>query len=756
MIPVQLPFKGFTEQNSYSSVPEGMTPSCLNVMPVDVFNGRTRIGTRQGSKRWDTTGVQFLGSYRIYEGTNLVERLIMVRAGKVYYGDPQSSTPSWTLMSNQATAKLNTTGIVRGVQYSDAFFFVDGTNYAEAHLDDPTGTSGSVSGVTQWGDTSGGGTGPYGTDPNGAAAGDRATLIVKWGARLVLSGYKIAPTIWFACAPDLPYSIHGGSSTDGWNPANGGIGAIGGTTGTDAFGSVGDPIVAIFPFGQTGLMFACTNSFEYMTSDPEFDASAQIVRLTKSIGIAGPNAWCFGQEKAAYVLANDGLYYLTPNDFNFNRGSRISAGRLDSFFLRLDFGAPVIGGSGVLAGGTLRSIGSGSGASKVILDANKNIDPSPSTGEISAAEVAESLVGGLTNGEVYPTLVWDEDREGLWILLTVSGSEQQSIHMYYDVKTDSFWPQRLADPNMYGPTNALYVGSSRSKLGKLFLASADGISIIDRGYPIGIDGYTAGMTDTQKRTQFVRNSLTVGPIIAPLAQRMLLQEVRVDLAEDQYEVPSTETDPSTPPILSVSKGDTAQGAIGLRSDALFVSQLNELVVDGEDRTPPASFISYDGGSRDATAQNRRVDGRFATRPFGVYTKANPFTSGTAAVYDGPSDYTLEYTSSAWRIVWEGEIADETEYEKQNGDPSTPNGQLANMIQNPPPTDKGDIAEVSGASFSDAEIIEIGELNVGRNEAIKARVRSEAMYLTIASDGRPWSVERMSVLLSQVGKSRGAT
>ena len=27
-------------------------------------------------------------------------------------------------------------------------------------------------------------------------------------------------------------------------------------------------------------------------------------------------------------------------------------------------------------------------------------------------------------------------------------------------------------------------------------------------------------------------------------------------------------------------------------------------------------------------------------------------------------------------------------------------------------------------------------------------------LTVASDGRPWSVERMSVIVSQVGKSRG--
>jgi hypothetical protein len=31
-----------------------------------------------------------------------------------------------------------------------------------------------------------------------------------------------------------------------------------------------------------------------------------------------------------------------------------------------------------------------------------------------------------------------------------------------------------------------------------------------------------------------------------------------------------------------------------------------------------------------------------------------------------------------------------------------------------------------------------------------------VYLTIASDGKPWAIERASVVVSQVGKSRGDT
>ena len=49
-IPVQLPFGGFTEQSQFSAVPQGMTPSCLNVMPIDPFNKRSRLGQGHGTR----------------------------------------------------------------------------------------------------------------------------------------------------------------------------------------------------------------------------------------------------------------------------------------------------------------------------------------------------------------------------------------------------------------------------------------------------------------------------------------------------------------------------------------------------------------------------------------------------------------------------------------------------------------------------------------------------------------------------------
>jgi len=757
-IPVQLPFKGFTEQSQYSALPEGTTPSCMNVMPVDVFNGRMRIGTRQGTKRWQAEGAQFIGTYRVYEGAVLVERVILVRAGNIFVGDPHADPPSLTQVSNNTgnATPLNTTGIVEGVQFNEHFYFVDGTHYVFVHLTDVSG-SGATEGAWIWGHETTTVRGPYHTDPSGAGNGDRATLICRWGARLVLAGYRKNPNIWFACSPGEPFpSSTSTTVADGWS-ANmiGAVGGIAGSVSTE-FGTLGDPIVAIFPFGQTGLMFGCTNSFSFMTSDPEYDVNgAQMVALTKSIGIAGQRAWCFGQEKSAYVLAKDGLYLLNPNDFNFNRGNRISAGRLDSFFLRLDFGTPAIGGTSNLAGGTLRNVvsgdgsGVGAGSGTTILDGNGNIDSNPVSDAVDDPANTAALIGSLTAGDVFPCLIWDNDREGVWILLSVSGSEQSSLHLYYDAKTDSFWPQRFYDPLAYGPIGAVYVASSRSKDGKLFLAAEDGISTIDRSYPIGIDGFFSGITDAEQVAQLVRNSLTFGPIIAPLPYRLMLNEVRIDLCEDKYELPSTVTDKSVQPILSVSTGDTAQTAIGIQSDTLFVVQLNPVSIDCEDATPSTVTITFDGGNAATTPTTPVIDGRFAAKPFGLYSKANPFLSGTDVEYNGPSNYVLLYdVDDLWKIVWRGET-DEPEYERTSSDTS-PNGQYVGLID----TDI-DGAAVSGASFSEATVTELATLTTGRNEAVKSRVRSEAMYLTVASDGRPWSVERMSIQVSQVGKSRGA-
>jgi len=768
--PIPIPFRGFTEQSQFSAIPEGMTPSCLNVMPSDIWNGRMRLSARAGTRKYNKDnaaaikGAQFVGTYRIYESNVLVERIIFVRDGKVYYADPNSTTipASVTLFGGQSTALLNTSGLVEGVQFNEHYYFVDGDHYVFVNLLSPSGGT-----ATQiWGIASPSKHGPYHTDPDSVQTGERATLICRWGARLVLAGYKRTPNIWYACSPDDVWPISGGSGgsfTDGWSGSNP-IGAITGTT-SQEYGTLGDPIVAIFPFAQSGLMFGCTNSFGFLTSDPEVDPNAAIVSLTKSIGIAGRRAWCQGQEKGAYILGRDGLYFLNANDFNFNRGNRISAGRLDSFFLRLDFGTPAIQGSGTLAGGSLRLLntetGSATGATVKTLTGTGTITETATAESVSVPTDVASFTGSsLVDGEVFPVLCWDPDREGVWMFLTVNGIESSSIHLFYDVKTESFWPQRFYDPDMYGPTSAVYIGSSRSKNGRLIMANSDSIAFMEKSFAIGMDGYYSALEDEATiRTQSIKTSLTFGPIIAPLPQRFLLSEVRVDLSEDAYELPAGFPDVTTPPILSVSTGDTAQLALGLQSDTLFATNINPLVIDCGNAATSSPSPTYEGGTSAAPTPDR-IDGRFALRPFGTYTQNDSFASMTDRIYDGPGNWQLKYSSGYWRIIYAGTnldgLSNESEYQQIVPDIGSPNGIMVTQQQDVISPDVLDNANVTGASFPDAEVTEIGELNAGRNQAIKTRVRSEAMYLTLGSNGRPWSIERMSAVLSQVGYSRGGT
>ena len=758
-IPVNIPMKGFTEQTSFNAVPAGMTPSCLNVLPMDVWNGRSRISTRNGTRLFDLGDVQYMSTFRAYIGGVFTEKLIVVRGGKVYYADPRAATlpASLTLFPNQSAALLNTTGLVEGVQFNEYFYFVDGDHYVKVLLTD-TATGASVWGVSATP------LGPFRLD-NAYASNDhsRATLICRWGARVVLAGFKKTPNVWYACAPDLVESST--ALLDGFD-AGVAIGAVGAAVSLE-YGTLGDPIVAIFPFAQSGLMFGCTNSFSFLTTDPLFNDKVEMVSLTRSIGISGSRAWCQSQEKGAFVLTNDGLYFISPNDFNFDRGKRVSAGRLDSFFLRLDFGTPAIGGTSALSGGTLRSLqtdgGSGSGASAQTLTSGGGLTSEGTAVDVAQDAIAVSLFGNVANGEVFPCLVYDPEREGIWVFLSVSGVEISSLHLYYDLKTDSFWPQRFADPDIYAPTSACYVGTSRTNSGRFFMAGAESISVIDQAFPVGVDGWDSEMEDEDQIAQFVRSSLTIGPITAPLPYRVMLREVRVDMGQDDYELPTGFNDLSQSPILSVSTGETAQAALGLQTDTLFVININPIVVDcGNSADNPTPSPLYEGGNT-AVPSPDRVDGRFGERPFGLYSQSDPFAAGSARIYNGPDTWVLRWRQilSTGIFHW---VVDrynyalsiyQAEYVQITPDIGNPSGSMVTQQQTPI-DDMPDTALVSAASFPEAEVTEIATLVTGKNTALKCRVRSEAVYLTIASDGKPWAIERASVVVSQVGKSRGDT
>ena len=214
---------------------------------------------------------------------------------------------------------------------------------------------------------------------------DGATIMQVWGSRIVLAGFATTPNVWVASSVGDPNQ---------WNPA--GTGAAGGIAGGNSpeYAILGDRITALFPFGTTGLLIAGKDSMAYMNADPVFGNTA-LSQLSRDVGAFGPRAVCAGPEKSAYVVANDGVYHVKPNDFDINRGDRISAGALDGLFSRTQ------------------------------LD---------DLGEVLA--------------------VYDEGKGVLQIFLSRENQDETSRHAAYDVNTQSWWPFDIADSNNPNPVCA--------------------------------------------------------------------------------------------------------------------------------------------------------------------------------------------------------------------------------------------------------------------------------------------------------------
>jgi hypothetical protein len=54
--------------------------------------------------------------------------------------------------------------------------------------------------------------------------------------------------------------------------------------------------------------------------------------------------------------------------------------------------------------------------------------------------------------------------------------------------------------------------------------------------------------------------------------------------------------------------------------------------------------------------------------------------------------------------------------------------------------------VSSGTYTNTNYIQIGELQSGRNDALRCRIRDQAVFARIDSYGVPWAVERMAALI----------
>jgi len=704
-IGANLPYKGWTTDTQFSTVPPGFSQDMLNVMPVDQGRRRLRLSSRAGFNpiyEFGSAGpIQCMVRCVAYTGaagalkTVIKDRTIIVKAGVVYYIE-QGGVPIACNVATGASAPNNTPALnasvktVEGVQFNDYVYLCDGINYVKVDI------SLTAPVVQKWVDPYNHVAATVGTSHN------YATLIARYGARIVLSGVADAETNWFMSRIDNPEDF---SPTTAVEDAIAGSGS--------EYGTLGDRIIALIPLGNTGMLFAGQRSMSYLTVDPALDPNPQIITLSRSIGIVGPRAYCYGPEKIAYILGYEGLYRVSPNDFSLDRGNLISLNVLDSFFSKTQW---------------------------------EDIDA---------------------------VLTYDVELRGVWIWLTRKDQPSISVHLFYSEQTGGFFPQRLYEPGFYGALSSCQAIVTDGRTPVVLMGSADGkIGYFDYRIIAGIDGYPASgysatytsPTPSESVERRVLSNLSIGPMLGDLGVRVMLRDVLVELNSEEH-LPDTAVKGNLPrPTLALSYGDTAEKAIASSLTTVRFVQVLSVTVDGGVAGTSSFDSTIDGDDVTPTTITAWEDGGYAPTSFGNYEARSTFVEPEDRVYDGAvpdSEYKLQRevwdSSDRWVVYNSDNTSIVYVQQALNGvyseDPTVgeyrfrPDG-----VTTSAGLQSDDTANFEGVLL-EAENLALGELYEGNNNHFRCRVRAGAAYLQISSQGYPWALERASVLIEPVGTRR---
>lgn len=232
------------------------------------------------------------------------QRLIAVAGGNVY-----RSTVDLDLMvlANSGSGALNTSGVVRGVEAFQRFFFCNAAASGYKYLDYADNT------VKTW--TPLAGTLPVGT----VDATTACRIIALYRGRVVLSGLLEEPQNWFMSAAGDPFNWDYSPATP--SPTQ----AVAGNN--SEVGQLGEVVTCLAPFQDDVMIMGGVNSLWIMRGDPA--AGGQIDNLSRQIGIVGPDAYAWDTTGNFYFFGQNGLYKLAQNS---NEPICISKGRLDTTF----------------------------------------------------------------------------------------------------------------------------------------------------------------------------------------------------------------------------------------------------------------------------------------------------------------------------------------------------------------------------------------------------------------------------------------
>lgn len=578
-----IPYRGWITDCPYTNVPDGYSVDLLNIIPADPFRRRVRLGTRHAINRV----YKFAGGQQIqclvrcisYNGDppTRKDRVFIIAGGKAYHMDADATAPTQITKVNGSTgvtsAQLNTTGRVSAVQSGQYLYLLDTTYSGTA----PNTRSAywkidlldADLNLSNWNHSS---NGPE--DNVVKQIGSNyyfAQTIQRYGARIMLAGVKGIENVWFGSEVGNP--TH-------WNPsATPSSGqAIAGNVASSTIGPAGDEIVAIIPLGEQSILFAGKRSLTYLTNDPSIDPStARLAVLSNTIGIVGPKAWCEGPEKSVYMLGQDGLYRLRPNDFSVDRANLVSLNKLDSWFNQLRFD---------------------------LLD---------------------------------PVLHYDVERRGVWLFLTRTDSPESSTHLFYSEQTDGFFPIRLYDPEMPGVTNVCQSATADGRNQIMLCAYGSMLGFFDQRLVSGVDGFPAsGYSDPSAAgptvqadivNQMIIARLSIGPMLAAQPAQVMIREVQVELGIDDYLPTQSVVGLADRPYAELHCAETAMESIAENTSAILFQETTE-TIDGNET----------GTTIDADAGSGSYDGGYSLRAANIYSSQDSFAAPADRKYYNANNY----------------------------------------------------------------------------------------------------------------------
>jgi len=713
-VPVSIPYGGINIDSGYSTLPAGFTSDCINILPFDPYKGKLRLGQRRalcGALEFNDADpevireVQAIFRADAYVGTTLVQRCFIIAGGEVFKFDPTDYAP--VKLARTGLSAMKTTGHIGHAVFGQYAYFADGTYYRRVDITAATPT------VENWNI---GAQSPYDHVRVAKTGGgyNYAPLLVRFGGRLAMGGIVGAPNIWFLSSLNDPnnWSPIAGSNTNG---------AVAGTNST-RFSVPGEPITALVPVGESGLLMAGSHTMTYLTADP-IVTDARFIELSRSVGIVSARAWCASDAQTIYVMAQDGLYRVQPNDFQVTKSNRITTARLDTYFQQQKF------------------------------------------------------------DQLNCVLGYDAESQNIYCMMSRTDLPGSSIHLVYSQATNSFWPIKTAWPAFQAPTccGDFPFGDARapilafgSEKGFLGWFDRDLTSGIDGQGAVGFKGSSIFVPGENAAAQRVVSKLLFGPVLSQEVAQVMVKDVRIEMTMDQpsevYEYQSVVSGP----FLYALSGQTAEEAVGeniISVSVQFDPDYPMLTLDGGTSTlpngtsdPQYSFILQNCGN----AAFNSPSGSYGVDLFGAvqlspatYTTADSLiTDPTARTYDyqslevhndgtGTTNWVIRDTvGSVYTVLMR---RDET---LPDTSADTPGG---TYLYEPPsfrspnsltflPNYNAPRVKVSSATYENTNSTLLGTLTYGRNDSQRCRINDQAVYMRIESLGVPWAIERMSVLV----------